>query len=90
VILNDERFNAYWCRRELDLDRPDGFRVVTYHSEPRFGSVLERDAVDDFRSGGREATGGVDVLVLNRPMDIGVPPAQVFRTARGQRVIYRR
>jgi hypothetical protein len=90
VILNDERFNAYWCRRELDLDRPDGFRVVTYHSEPRFGSVLEQDAVDDFRSGGREATGGVEVLVLNRPMDIGVPPAQVFRTARGQRVIYRR
>ena len=34
--------------------------------------------------------GGIDVLVTNRPVDVGVAPVQVFRTARGQRVIYMR
>jgi hypothetical protein len=90
MLLNDERFSAYWCRRELGVGNPSGFRVVTYHNELRFGSVLERDAVNDFRTTARHATGGVDVLVMNRPIDVGVPPVQVFRTARGQRVIYQR
>jgi hypothetical protein len=90
MVLTDERFAAYWCRRELGVGNSTGFRIVRYHDEPRFGAVLERDAIDDFRTGAHEATGGVDVLVMNRSIGSGVPPAQVFLTARGQRMIYRR
>lgn len=90
MVLDDERFNAYWCRRELGVGNPSGFRVVTYHDEPRFGAVLERDAVNDFRTGAHLATGEVDVLVMNRAIDVGLSPVQAFKTARGERVIYRR
>jgi hypothetical protein len=90
IVLDDEHFNAYWCRRELGVGNAFVFHVVTYHDEPRFGAVLERDAVNDFKTGGRQATGGVDVLVMNRRVDVRVPPVQVFRTARGQRMIYQR
>jgi hypothetical protein len=88
MVLNDERFAAYWCRRELAAGSPNGFHVVRYHDERRFSAVLERDAVNEFR-GGHHKTPGLDVLVMNRPVDVGVPPVQVFRTARGRRVIYR-
>src|SRR5260221_7839974 len=57
MVLDDERFNAYWCRRELGVGSPSGFRVVTYHDEPRFGAVLEREAVNDFRTSARLAGG---------------------------------
>jgi hypothetical protein len=90
MVLNDERFNAYWCRRELDVANPNGFRIVTYHDEPRFDAVLERDAVNDFRTGGHLPAGVADVLVMNRPIEVGSPPVQTFETARGKRVIYRR
>jgi hypothetical protein len=90
MVLDDERFNAYWCRRELGVGNPSGFRVVTYHDEPRFGAVLERDAVNDFKTGAHLATDVADVLVMNRRIDVGVPPVQTFKTARGTRVIYRR
>jgi hypothetical protein len=89
VLLTDERFNAYWCRRELETETTDtGYWIVPYHSDRRFGAVLERDAITDFRTGSKELTGGVDVLVMNRPVDAGRPPSQEFQTARGQRVIY--
>jgi len=90
VVLNDERFYAYWCRRELDAQQDSGFYVVPYHEVARFGAVLERDAIRDFRDGSRESTGGIDVLVLNRPVDVGLPPRQIFRSDRGQRAIYAR
>jgi len=78
MLLTDERFSAYWCRRELGIGGAAGFRVVPYHDGTRFGAVLERDAVEDFRTGGRQATGGVDVLVLNRELEVGSPPAAIF------------
>jgi hypothetical protein len=90
MVLSDESYAAYWCRRELDAQRDPGFYVVPYHSDLRFGAVLERDAVNEFRNGSGELTGGVDVLVMNRPIDVGLSPAQLFKTARGQRVIYLR
>lgn len=90
AVLNDELFRAHWCRRELGSQRDSGFYITPYHSEPRFGAVLERDALADFRSGSKDATGGVDVLVMNRLVDVGVQPAAVFRTRRGQRVVYSR
>jgi hypothetical protein len=90
MVMNDERFNAFWCRRELGAGGASRFHVVTYHAEPRFEAVLERDAINDFKTGTGQATGGIDVLVMNRPVDVGVAPAQVFRTERGQRVIYMR
>jgi hypothetical protein len=90
MVLNDERFKAFWCRRELGVGNPSGFQVVRYHDERRFGALLERDAIDEFRTGARLSTGQVDVLVMNRPIDVGVPPVQTFETARGGRVIYRR
>lgn len=90
MVLNDEHFSAFWCRRELGAASALHFHVVTYHEEPRFEAVLEHDAMNDFRARSRQATGGIDVLVMNRPVDVGVAPVQVFRTARGQRVIYMR
>ena len=33
LLLTDERFTAHWCRRELGLANPAGFRVVPYHDE---------------------------------------------------------
>src|SRR5262249_41639464 len=90
MVLNDEQFAAFWCRRELGVGNPSGFQVVRYHDERRYGSVLEQDAIDAFRTGAGLSAGQSDVLVMNRPKDVGVPPVQVFRTARGGRVIYRR
>jgi hypothetical protein len=90
MVLNDEQFAAFWCRRELGVGNPSGFHVVTYHYERRFGAVLERDAIEAFRTGAQLSTGQVDVLVTNRPIDVGMPPVQILKTARGGRVIYRR
>jgi hypothetical protein len=90
MVLNDETYLAYWCRRELQVQRDPGFYVLTYHPGRRFGAVLERDVIEEFRNGGHAITGGVDFLVMNRPIDVGMAPAAVLRTRRGQRVIYRR
>ncbi len=89
AVLNDELFTAYWCRRELLVSRDAGYDVVRYHVQPRFGSVLEAEAIDQFRSGAH-TTSGPDVLVLNRALDVGVPPSALFETRRGVRVIYMR
>ncbi|MBS1817562.1 MAG: hypothetical protein JSU08_06515 [Acidobacteria bacterium] len=89
AVMNDELFRAYWCRRELTARTGDaGFELVAYHNEPRFGAVLERDVLADFRSGETGQTGGVDVLITNRPVDVGREPAATFHTARGQRLVY--
>ncbi len=90
MVLNDEDFEAYWCRRELDARSTPGFFVVRYHDAPRFDAVPENDVLHEFAHGGTAVTGGVDVLVINRDVDVGRPPAAVFATARGRRVIYRK
>ncbi|MGC4081733.1 MAG: hypothetical protein QM736_06420 [Vicinamibacterales bacterium] len=86
AVLNDELFRAYWCRRELVVSDDTGFRVVPYHSEPRFGAVLERDAIAAFRA--ESDDDAIDVLISNRQVDAGVAPAARFATARGQRFVY--
>jgi hypothetical protein len=90
MLLTDEEFSAYWCRRELGVRSGLGYYVVRYHEEPRFDAVLERDAVKEFRTGSHDLTGGIDVLVMNREIDASMRPAAVISTARGRRVIYRR
>jgi len=90
MVLNDETYLAYWCHRELDVQQDAGYHIVPYHDGLRFGAFQERDVVSEFRNGTAAVTGGVDVLVMNRPIDVGRPPAQVLQTERGQRVIYRR
>jgi hypothetical protein len=90
MVLNDERFNAFWCRRELEAGGSSGFNVVRYHDEPRYGAILEKDAIAAFRTGAASTGPGGDVLVMNRPVDVGVSPVRVFTTARGVRIIYRR
>jgi hypothetical protein len=90
AVLNDELFQAYWCRRERTARLTTGFAVTTYHAEPRYGSLLERDAIAEFRAGIAGSNAGLDVLVMNRPVDVGVPPAALLRTSRGERVIYAR
>ena len=90
MLLNDEMFAAYWCRRELVVREGQEFYVIRYHDAPRFGAALEREVLDEFARGARERTGGIDVLVANRNVEVGVQPAQVFETARGRRVIYRK
>jgi hypothetical protein len=84
LLLTDERFTAYWCRRELGLANPGGFRVVAYHDGVRFGAVLEQEAVNEFRAG------GIDVLVMNREVEVGKAPAAIFSNRAGRRVIYQR
>ena len=88
VLLNDERFYRYWCLRELSATTDAGFHVVPYHRDPRFWSVLERDAIEDFRTGGAAKTGGLDVLVVNRELEVGIQPAHVVATGAGRRLIY--
>lgn len=88
MLLTDEEYHAYWCRRERLAQQDPGYAVVPYHTQPRFGSLLETDVVREFKSGEHEITGGIDVLVVNRDVDAGRPPAVVLRTARGQRAIY--
>jgi hypothetical protein len=89
TVLNDERFFAYWCRRELDLRREgQGYRVVLFHNEPRFWAIEEADAIDRFRAGLGAADPSIDVLVLNREADTGIAPAAVVRNSAGRRVIY--
>lgn len=90
VLMNDELFQAFWCVRELQVQRDPGYEIVAYHSEPRFAGVLEVDAIREFRDGTTEVTGGIDVLVVNRPVAVGVEPVMHVVNARGQRVIYRR
>ena len=84
LLLTDERFTAHWCLRELGLANPAGYRVVTYHDGIRFGSVLEQEAVAEFRAG------AIDVLVLNREVEVGKAPAAIFSNRAGRRVIYQR
>jgi hypothetical protein len=88
MVLNDELFNAHWCRRELQVQTDPGYDVVTYHREPRFGAMLESEAIRNFQAGSHEPAGGVDVLIVNRPVAVNVPPSAVLQTRRGQRVIY--
>jgi hypothetical protein len=87
AVLNDEMFQAYWCRRERSTATDRGFTLIPYHPEPRYGSLLEREAIEAFRAPAG-SNPGIDVLVMNRPVDVGVPPAAVLRTSRGERVIY--
>jgi hypothetical protein len=84
LLLTDERFTAHWCLRELGLSNSGGFRVVPYHDGIRFGAVLEQDAVNEFRAG------GIEVLVMNREVEVGKAPAAIFSNRAGRRVIYQR
>jgi len=84
LLLTDERFTAHWCLRGLGVANPASFRVVTYHDGIRFGAVLEQDAVNEFRAG------GIDVLVMNREVEVGKAPAAIFSNRAGRRVIYQR
>jgi hypothetical protein len=88
MLLTDEEYRAYWCRRERLSQTDRGYNVIPFHGQPRFGSLLESDVIREFRSGEDSITGRIDVLVVNREVDAGRPPAVVLRTARGQRVIY--
>ena len=90
MVLNDETYLAYWCQRELEVQPDPGYIVVPYHDGVRFGAFQERTVLSEFRDETTAETGGVDVLVTNRPVDTGRSPAQVFRTERGQRLIYLR
>jgi len=90
TVLNDEEFEVYWCRRESIARVAPGFVVVRYHDEPRFDAVMEAELLQEFATGGTAATGGVDVLVINREVNVGRSPATVLTTARGRRVIYRK
>ena len=51
AVLSDERFFAYWCRRELDVRTDPGYDVVLYHAGPRFWAVAEQEALDEFHDG---------------------------------------
>jgi hypothetical protein len=90
MVLNDEEFEVYWCRRELLARTTPGFFLVRYHDGPRFDAVPESDVLQEFAHGGTAVTGGVDVLVISRAVDVGRPPAVVFSTARGNRFIYQK
>jgi hypothetical protein len=90
MVLNDEEFEVYWCRRELLARTSPGFVLVRYHDGPRFDAVQESDVLHEFADGETAVTGGVDVLVINRAVDVGRPPAVVLSTARGNRFIYQR
>lgn len=89
MLMNDEFAYAYWCRRELQAQRDPGFFVVRYHNDLRSNAVLERDAIAEFLTGTTTASGGIDVLVVNRPIAAGRDPVQVM-TTRGVRLIYQR
>jgi hypothetical protein len=91
AVLNDELFQAYWCRRERAVAAASGFTLIPYHPQPRFGSVLEEDAIDSFRARlTGAAAAGPDVLVTSHPVDAGIAPAATFQTSRGERIIYAR
>ena len=90
IVMNDQLFQAYWCDRELQVQRDQGYNIVAYHAERRFHAVLERDAIREFREGTRDITGGLDVLVVNRAVDAGREPVLRVRTTRGERLVYRR
>ncbi len=90
AILNDEMFRAYVCARELQVSRDPGYVVIPYHNDARFGSILEREAFETFKAGSSVSDKRVDVLVVNRLIDAGVPPVVTLSTRRGIRVIYRR
>jgi hypothetical protein len=90
MVLNDEEFEVYWCRRELLAHTSPGFFLVRYHDGPRFDAVPESDVLHEFAAGGTAVTGGVDVLVINRAVDVGRQPAAVLSTARGNRFIYQK
>ena len=90
TLLNDEMFRAYICARELAVSRDAGYFVIPYHNEPRFGALLEREAFDTFKAASDRPGERIDVLVVNRTIDAGTPPAVMLRTRRGLRVIYTR
>ncbi len=90
AMLNDEMFRAYRCARELQVSRDPGYVVIPYHDDARFGSILEREAFETFKAGSAVPNQHIDVLVVNRPIDTGIPPVATLSTRRGVRVIYQR
>src|SRR5258705_7342445 len=52
MVLNDERFNAYWCRRGLGAANPHGFPMVTFPDEPPVDPGLEPGCRNGFRTRG--------------------------------------
>jgi hypothetical protein len=89
AVLNDELFASFWCSRELLVTREDtGFRIVRFHSQPRFGAVLTRQAEHLFDRD--DGTPGVSVLVMNAPRLGNPPPTAVLRAPSGARFIYAR
>ena len=61
---------------------------MSFHQDARFWSVLERDAILDFERQTTIATGGVDVLVLNRLAPSLGRPVHIAQSLRGMRAIY--
>jgi hypothetical protein len=91
MLLNDEQFFAFWCARELrHRQAAEGYRVLLYHDGPRFWALDEQTVLQEFRTQSRETTGGVDVLVVNRPLDGLGNPQAILRSKEGQRIIYAR
>jgi hypothetical protein len=89
MLLNDERYFAYLCRRELDVrSESEGYRVVLFHNGPRFWAVEEADAMTRFRSDTVAEPARIDVLILSQEADVGVEPIEIVRSPVGQRIIY--
>lgn len=87
TILNDEAYAAFWLRRELSGRQPgEGFRVVLYHDDPRFNSVPTSEALARFLDPSTPPDQRLDALLLNRTLDLGVPPARIFHVGDGPRL----
>ena len=90
AVMNDQVFQAFRCRRELQVHKGGGYRLVFFHQDERFGSLLESQVIEEFFSGSTAHSGGIDVLVLNRALNRPEPPSILVKTLRGQRAIYAR
>jgi hypothetical protein len=90
AVMADEAFRAFWCRREQQARQDGGYSVIDYHPGPRPLAREEADVIAEFRDRTTTRVGGVDVLIMNRPVAVGIEPVEILYTRRGQRVIYRR
>lgn len=83
AIVNDELFQAHWCRRELLALRTPAFFVRRFHSAPRF-QTLDMPALErQFREGMSDPARGFDAVLVHWDAFPDIEPAMTFHAGAG-------
>jgi hypothetical protein len=84
AVLNDERFHAFWCARELMAPTPpSAFDVRRFHSGQRFQVMTPAALREEFEAGRVDSSRGFDAILVHWPLIRGVEPDVTFESTIG-------